>query len=102
MSTTDPSPRKPLRVAQPLRTGRHGDRRPAPLLFLILLWVSLLIAFGVLATLLVTILLEGWGKLSLQLFTNYPSATPDPPVAQPAILVSAWVFADRQSAVSGT
>lgn len=82
-----------IRVTQPLGTGTHGDRKPGPLLFLVLLWLSLLIAFGVLATLLVTILIEGWTKLSPQLLTNYPAADPEKAGARPAILGSAWVIA---------
>lgn len=90
MSTTTS---RPLKVAEPLAKGTHGDRKPLPMIFLILLWLSLLIAFTVLATLLVTILLDGWTKLSWQLFTNYPSADPDTAGARPAILGSAWVIA---------
>lgn len=80
------------RISAPLARGIHGDCKPGPLLFLILLWLSLLIAFGVLATLLVTILVEGWGKLTPQLLTNYPSASPDTAGARPAVLGSAWVI----------
>ena len=61
-------------------------------MFLILLWLSLLIAFGVLATLLVTIFVEGSGKLTPQLFTDYPSASPDTAGARPAVLGSVWVI----------
>jgi phosphate ABC transporter permease subunit PstA len=93
VTSTPDTAKAPIRASAPLGTGRHGDRKPAPLIFLILLWLSLLIAFGVLATLLVTILIEGWGKLSWQLFTNYPSASPETAGARPAILGSAWVIA---------
>lgn len=92
-TTVRPSPKAPVRISEPLGTGRHGDHKPAPLIFLILLWLSLFVAFAVLATLLVTILVEGWTKLSWQLFTNYPSASPDTAGARPAILGSAWVIA---------
>lgn len=68
------------------------EYRPLPLLFLAALWLSLLVAFAVLATLLVTILLEGWPMLSTRLFTNYPSADPAEAGARPAFLGSVWVI----------
>ncbi|WP_100812095.1 phosphate ABC transporter permease PstA [Microbacterium sp. BR1] len=78
--------------SRPLKTGTDGERKLGPMIFLILLWLSLLVAFAVLATLLVTILLDGWPKLTMNLFTNYPSATPETAGARPAILGSAWVI----------
>ncbi|MDO8383282.1 MAG: phosphate ABC transporter permease PstA [Microbacterium sp.] len=91
MSTTVKE-RPAVPSARPLRTGTDGERKPGPMIFLILLWLSLLVAFGVLATLLVTILLDGWPKLTMNLFTNFPSATPETAGARPAILGSAWVI----------
>ncbi|MDZ8170821.1 phosphate ABC transporter permease PstA [Microbacterium xanthum] len=83
-----------VRITDKLDTsGRSGERKPGPLLFYIALWLSLLIAFAVLATLLVTILLDGWTKLTPTLFTNYPAADPDEAGARPAILGSLWVIA---------
>ena len=79
--------------SHPIRTGTDGERKPGPMIFLILLWLSLVVAFAVLATLLVTILLDGWPKLSMNLFTNFPSASPETAGARPAILGSAWVIA---------
>lgn len=93
MSTVRDAPTPSAKVAQRLGTGTHGDRKPGPMIFLFVLWISLLVAFGVLATLIVTILFDGWTKLTPQLFTNYPSADPDTAGARPAILGSAWVIA---------
>ncbi|GAA1731026.1 phosphate ABC transporter permease PstA [Microbacterium paludicola] len=75
-----------------LRSGVPREYRPLPLLFLAALWLSLLVAFAVLATLLVTILLEGWPMLSTRLFTDYPSADPAEAGARPAFLGSVWVI----------
>lgn len=82
------------RTTRPARLRRSVPReyRPLPLLFLAALWLSLLIAFAVLATLLVTILLEGWPMLSSRLLTDYPSADPAEAGARPAFLGSAWVI----------
>lgn len=93
--SVDSRPKAPAApsISEPLRRGSNGERKPGPLLFAILLWLSLLIAFGVLATLLVTILLDGWNRLTPQLFTNFPSADPEDAGARPAILGSAWVIA---------
>lgn len=93
MSTTTTRESTSLRASAPLVTGKDGERRPGPLIFLGLLWLSLLIAFAVLATLLVTILLDGWPKLTLNLFTNYPSSRPETAGARPALLGSMWVIA---------
>lgn len=94
VTTTASSERRQApRPFEPLRKGTNGERKPGPLLFAVILWLSLLIAFGVLATLLVTILLDGWTRLTPQLFTAFPSADPDEAGARPAILGSAWVIA---------
>jgi phosphate ABC transporter permease subunit PstA len=84
--------RKPIRIAEPLGKGRNGEMRPSALIFLILLWLSLLVAFGVLVTLLITIFIEGAAKLTPELITNYPASTPDEAGARPAILGSIWVI----------
>ncbi|MFS0733859.1 phosphate ABC transporter permease PstA [Microbacterium sp. 1P10UB] len=82
----------PLVAAKPLGTGTNGELRPSALIFLILLWLSLLVAFGVLVTLLITIFLEGQNKLTMDLITNFPASTPDGAGARPAILGSIWVI----------
>lgn len=91
MSTTRPQTRE-LRTAQPLATGRNGEMRPTALLFLVLLWFSLFVAFAVLITLLVTIFLTGQNKLSWNLLIGFPSADPEEAGARPAILGSVWVI----------
>ncbi|MFA4840248.1 MAG: phosphate ABC transporter permease PstA [Agrococcus sp.] len=81
-----------IRGIRPL-TGRGGERRPGPVVFLVLLWLSLVVAFGVLATLIVTIVLEGMPQFTTRLFTEYPASSPDEAGARPAILGSIWVIA---------
>ncbi len=82
-----------IRGEHPIAGGGNGERRPAALIFLILLWLSLLVAIGVLVTLIVTIIIEGQGQFSWRLFTEYPASSPDRAGARPAILGSAWVIA---------
>lgn len=84
--------RPPLQASKPLGKGTNGEMRPSALIFLILLWLSLLVAFGVLMTLLVTIFIEGQNKLTMDLITNFPASTPDEAGARPAILGSIWVI----------
>ncbi|MBN8424354.1 phosphate ABC transporter permease PstA [Microbacterium esteraromaticum] len=91
MPTTQPEATK-LRTARSLATGRNGEMRPTALLFLLLLWFSLFVAFAVLITLLVTIFLTGQNKLSWDLLTAFPSADPEEAGARPAILGSVWVI----------
>ncbi|MCG7418373.1 MULTISPECIES: phosphate ABC transporter permease PstA [Microbacterium] len=93
ISLTHRTTSETVRASTPLGSGTPGDRRPGPMIFLILLWLSLLVAFGVLVTLLVTILVEGWARLTTPLLTEYPSASPETAGARPAILGSAWVIA---------
>ena len=77
----------------PLKTGQApGERRPAPLVFLILLWMSLAVAVIFLITLIVNIVLEGGNRFGLPLFTEYPASSPDRAGARPAILGSMWVI----------
>jgi phosphate ABC transporter permease subunit PstA len=59
---------------------------------LTLLWISLAIAFGVLVTLIVTIIIDGQGQFTTRLFTEFPSSSPDRAGARPAILGSVWVI----------
>ncbi len=82
-----------IRPERPLASGTNGERRPAALIFLVLLWLSLLVAFGVLVTLIITIIIDGQGQFTWRLFTEYPSSDPDRAGARPAILGSAWVIA---------
>lgn len=81
-----------IRGVRPL-TGRGGEQRLGPTLFLIVLWLSLVVAFGVLLTLIVTIVLDGMPQFTSRLFTAYPASSPDEAGARPAILGSIWVIA---------
>lgn len=71
------------------RRGEHGVR---PLMFLILLWLSLLTAFAVLVTLIITTLLKGINRLDSTLVTQFSSSIPDEAGARAAILGSIWVI----------
>jgi phosphate transport system permease protein len=81
-----------IRPERPITSGTNGERRPLSLIFLMLLWLSLLIAFGVLVTLVITIIIDGQGQFSWRLFTEFPASDPDRAGARPAILGSAWVI----------
>jgi phosphate transport system permease protein len=82
-----------IRPERPIASGRNGELRPAALIFLFALWLSLLVAFGVLVTLIITIIIDGQGQFTWRLFTEYPASSPDEAGARPAILGSAWVIA---------
>lgn len=88
---TIPEPRV-LNATRPLNTGRNGELRPTALIFLVLLWLSLFVAFAVLVTLLITIFITGQNKLTWNLVTNFPSADPEEAGARPAILGSVWAI----------
>lgn len=81
-----------IRPERPIRSGRNGERAFAPMIFLIALWLCLLIAVGVLLTLIVTIVVQGAERLDLRLLTEYPASAPERAGARPAILGSAWVI----------
>lgn len=72
--------------------GRSLERTPAAMLFLVLLWISLFVAFATLVTLIVTTLVEGAGRLDSRLFTEYPSSRTEEAGARPALLGSLWVI----------
>lgn len=72
--------------------ARGGERSTRSLVFLLLLWMSLLIAFGVLVTLIVTIAQDGAGRLDSSLLTGYSASVPEEAGARAAILGSAWVI----------
>ncbi|GAB3536683.1 phosphate ABC transporter permease PstA [Arthrobacter tecti] len=69
-----------------------GEKSPAALIFLILVWGCLAFSFLFLVVLIITTLLDGYERLGLTLFTAYPSSDPDDAGARPAILGSAWVI----------
>jgi phosphate transport system permease protein len=81
-----------IRGVRPIASGKNGEYRPAALIFLTLLWISLAIAFGVLVTLIVTIIIDGQGQFTMRLFTEFPASSPDRAGARPAILGSVWVI----------
>jgi phosphate ABC transporter permease subunit PstA len=82
-----------LRPARSLDTSaRSGERSPKAMVFLVLLWLTMLIAMTVLLVLIVNTFIEGASRLDLRLFTEYPSSTPARAGARPAILGSIWVI----------
>jgi phosphate ABC transporter permease subunit PstA len=77
----------------PLREGKAGDRSPASIGFLVLLWVAVAFAVIALMTLLVTAFLDGAGRLDGNLFTRYTSQVlPARAGARAAILGSLMVI----------
>jgi phosphate ABC transporter permease subunit PstA len=92
MSTVGGSISGAIRGIRPIASGRNGEYRPTALVFLTLLWFALAIAFGVLVTLIVTIIIEGQGQFTMRLFTEFPASSPDRAGARPAILGSVWVI----------
>jgi phosphate ABC transporter permease subunit PstA len=92
MSTVGGAISGAIRGERPIASGRNGEYRPTALIFLTLLWIALAIAFGVLVTLIVTIIIEGQGQFTMRLFTEFPASSPDRAGARPAILGSVWVI----------
>ncbi len=92
MSTVGGAISGAIRGVRPIASGRNGEYRPTALIFLTLLWFALAIAFGVLVTLIVTIIVEGQGQFTMRLFTEFPASSPDRAGARPAILGSIWVI----------
>ena len=79
-------------AVRPLRASRHGDRSPASIAFLVLLWITLLFAIISLAALLITSFIDGIDRVDGNLFTQYASQLfPDRGGARAAILGSFWV-----------
>ena len=79
----------------PVRLGGrvHGSElSPRALLFLVLLWLSLVIALLFLIVLIVSTLLEGLPRLDSRLFTEYSASTPRRAGARAAVLGSLWVI----------
>lgn len=80
-------------VALAGRRASNSDSNRKSLIFLGLLWFSLLIAFGFLVVLLVTTFLDGIGRFDSRLFTNYNNTTPAEAGARAGILGSILVIA---------
>jgi phosphate ABC transporter permease subunit PstA len=88
-ATTTPAPTD----ARALPTSaRSKERSPASLIFLSLLWLSLLVAFATLATLLISTFVQGLPRLDGRLLTEFPSSRPAEAGARPAVLGSLWVI----------
>ena len=75
------------------RRASNSDTNKKSLVFLGLLWFSLLVAFGFLVVLLVTTFLDGIGRYDLRMFTNYNNTTPEDAGARAGILGSIMVIA---------
>lgn len=84
-------PRSGQKLAGHKASNSDGNTRS--LVFLGLLWLSLLIAFGFLVVLLVTTFLDGMGRFDSRLFTNYNNTTPAEAGARAGILGSLMVIA---------
>jgi phosphate ABC transporter permease subunit PstA len=71
---------------------KGGENSARSILFLMLLWLSLFIAFATLVVLIVTTLIDGIARLDSRLLTEYPASSPDRAGLKPAILGSIWVI----------
>lgn len=90
--TTARDARPPAPSATIAARGRGKERSTTSLIFIGLLWLSLLVAFVTLVILIVTTLDSGWDRLDARLFTEYPSSRPEEAGARPAIIGSLWVI----------
>lgn len=72
--------------------AKGGENSARSILFLMLLWLSLFIAFATLVVLIVTTLIDGIARLDSRLLTEYPASSPDRAGLKPAILGSIWVI----------
>lgn len=83
---------KPIETQSLFGKARGGDSSFKSLTFLMLLWLSLFMAFAFLVTLIVSTLIEGWPRLTGELLTEYPASRPAEAGARPAILGSMMVI----------
>jgi len=72
--------------------ARGGDASPTSISFLVVLWLSLLLAFAFLITLIVTTFIDGMPRLESTLITEFPASRPERAGARPAILGSMMVI----------
>jgi phosphate transport system permease protein len=79
-------------VALAGRRASNSDSNKKSLIFLGILWFSLLVAFGFLVVLLVSTFLDGIGRYDLRVFTNYNNTTPEEAGARAGILGSVMVI----------
>jgi phosphate transport system permease protein len=80
-------------VALTGRRASNSDTNKRSLIFLGILWFSLLVAFGFLIVLLVTTFLDGIGRFDSRMFTNYNNTTPEDAGARAGVLGSVMVIA---------
>ena len=81
-----------VRSAQITGKARGGENSGKSVVFLCLLWLSLLIGLVTLITLIVTTLMDGIGRIDSTLVTAFPSSRPEEAGARPAVLGSIWVI----------
>lgn len=86
------TPANAAREAAIAARGRGRERTTASMIFLVLLWLSLFVAFATLVTLIITTLDAGLGRLDSRLITEYPSSRFEEAGARPAIIGSLWVI----------
>lgn len=80
-------------ATRPLKTEKDGDKSPASIVFLVVLWVALVFAILSLVTLLVTSFIDAMPRLDGNLFTEYSSQiSPETAGARAAIIGSLWVI----------
>lgn len=80
-------------ATRPLKTEKDGDKSPASIVFLVVLWVALVFAILSLVTLLVTSFIDAMPRLDGNLFTEYSSQiSPETGGARAAIIGSLWVI----------
>ncbi|MEJ7630143.1 MAG: phosphate ABC transporter permease PstA [Nocardioidaceae bacterium] len=80
-------------ATRPLQTEREGDRNLKSIVFLAVLWLTVLFSVLCLALLLAKSIVDGSTRLDSQLLTNYTSQLfPETAGARAAILGSAWVI----------
>jgi len=81
-------------AAPPIRAGKHGEKSPASIVFLMAMWAALAFAVLCLTVLIVDAFVDGATRLDSNLFTRYSSQIlPERAGARAAILGSAWVIA---------
>ena len=83
------------RSMRSIELGRasNSERSLRPVLFASVLWFSLLVAFAMLLTLLITTAIDGAPRLEGSLFSQFTSITPADSGARAAIFGSVWVVA---------
>ena len=72
--------------------GRRSGGRTTQLLFRGFLGLSLLVGFATLAVLLIDVLRDGLPYLTMQLFTDPPSSSPEFAGARPAIIATVYIM----------